>query len=100
MDLDVPNSAVASGQPVGRGALVLDRQIAASHFSAFRGRARPGFFNHDVAGLEFLRECRRGAEGERERQGEKRMFHCLSFVADGLEAAGHGFTVNSKVPWV
>ena len=42
---------------------------------------------------------RNGAEGESERQGEKRVSHCLSFVAVGPEA-GHGFTVNSKVPWV
>src|SRR6202035_902072 len=99
MDLDRAEIRRASGQSVRRGALVLDRQIPAPHLSALGGRARPGFFDHDVARLEFLRQGRCGAKSESERQGEKKMSHCLSFVAVGPEA-GHGFTVNSKVPWV
>src|ERR1700727_1447754 len=100
MDFDSGEIGRASSQAIGRGAFVLDRQIAASDLCPFRRRAGPRFLDHDVACLEFLRQGSRGGKGESERQGEKRMSHCLSFVAVGLEGAGHGFTMNSKVPWV
>ena len=61
MDLDGGEIRRASGQPVGRGAIVLDGQIAAADLGALWGRARPGLFDHDVSGLELLRQRGRRA---------------------------------------
>ena len=64
MDFDGREIGRASGQAVGRRALVLDRHIGAADLGALRGRARPRLLDHDVARLELLRQRRRRAERE------------------------------------
>ena len=61
MDLDRGEIRRAAGQALGRRAIIADRQIAGADVGALGRRARPGLFNHDVAGLEFLGE---GGNGE------------------------------------
>ena len=110
MDFDRGEIGRTSGQAVGRRAVVVDDEIAGADLRALRRRASPGLFNHDVPGLELLGEGGRGAYGEGERQGEKRRclivrpFRLLDFGVDLRRSSGstgrHGFTVNSKVPWV
>ncbi len=102
MDFDAGEIGGAAGQPVRRGAVVADLEIAGADFGALRRRARPGLFDRQVARLDVLGEGGGGAEGERERQTDgMEAIHLrllVGFVCEGKPR--QGFTVKSKLPCV
>ena len=77
----VAKSAEPPVRRSGVAPLVLYGQIGAADLGPLRSCARPGLLDHDVAALELLRERGRGADGERERKGEKLKNASLSVLS-------------------
>ena len=104
MDLDRGEIGGTAGQRVGRRAVVVDDEITDPDVRALRRRASPRLFNHDVPGLELLRNGGRGARGRAPAPGaeEKSVSFVFPFRLLVFRRArqAYGFTVNSKVPCV